>query len=192
MSIEHVLEYTKVDFIKDRIIGADLKEKKLYSETAQYYFDYLIIGVGSEPAYFNIEGMENHSFPLWSLVDAKRIQKHITHMFELAVKEGDPNRRREMLTFVVGGGGFTGVEIMGELIVWVRNLCRKYDIPRAEVRLVHVEGLPTYALFGSQADSQGRGLLKKEGRRGPYEFLYYRVTPNSLTIGRQRPSLQEP
>ena len=74
VSIEHVLEYTKVDFIKDRIIGADLKEKKLYSETAQYYFDYLIIGVGSEPAYFNIEGMENHSFPLWSLEDAKRIQ----------------------------------------------------------------------------------------------------------------------
>jgi NADH dehydrogenase len=45
VSIEHVLEYTKVDFIKDRIIGADLKEKKLYSETAQYYFDYLIIGI---------------------------------------------------------------------------------------------------------------------------------------------------
>ena len=98
VSIEHVLEYTKVDFIKDRIIGADLKEKKLYSEKAQYDFDYLIIGVGSEPAYFNIEGMEDYSLPLWSLEDARKIQRHINHMFQLAVEEEDPKRRSEMLT----------------------------------------------------------------------------------------------
>jgi NADH dehydrogenase len=184
VSIEHVLEYTKVDFIKDRIIGADLKEKKLYSETAQYYFDYLIIGVGSEPAYFNIEGMENHSFPLWSLEDAKRIQKHITHMFELAVKEGDPNRRREMLTFVVGGGGFTGVEIMGELIVWVRNLCRKYDIPRAEVRLVQVEGLPHLCPFlDPKLIAKVEGYLRKKGVEVLTNSFITGVTPNSLTIG---------
>ena len=88
-----------------------------------------------------------------------------------------------MLTFVVGGGGFTGVEIMGELIVWVRNLCRKYDIPRAEVRLVHVEGLPTYALLDPKLIAKVEGYLRKKGVEVLTNSFITGVTPNSLTIG---------
>ncbi|HZJ57840.1 MAG TPA: FAD-dependent oxidoreductase [Clostridia bacterium] len=184
ISIEHVLEYTKVDFVKDQIVGADLKAKKLFSDETQYDFDYLIIGIGSEPAYFNIEGMEDHSFPLWSLDDAKRIQRHITHMFELASHEEDADKKKEMLTFVVGGGGFTGVEMMGELIEWVKTLCKKYEIPREDVRLVQVEGLPHLCpILDSKLVTKVERYLQKKGVEVLTDSFITGVTPDSLTIG---------
>src|SRR5690554_5512587 len=76
VSIEHVLEYTKVQFVQDQIVRADLESQKLYSNDKEYDFDYLILGVGSEPAYFNIEGMKEHAFSLWSLSDAIKIHDH--------------------------------------------------------------------------------------------------------------------
>jgi NADH dehydrogenase len=143
VSIEHVLQYTKVKFVQDKIVGADLKEKRLYSDKKTYNFDYLITGFGSEPANFGIPGIEENAFTLWSLDDAKKVHNHILKMFQQASLEEDPKRRAELLTFAVGGGGFTGVELVGELIEWTRALCRQYKIDRREVRLLLVEALPT-------------------------------------------------
>ncbi|HPT79095.1 MAG TPA: FAD-dependent oxidoreductase [Candidatus Atribacteria bacterium] len=143
VSIEHVLQYTKVKFVQDKIIKADLKEKKLYSDKAEYAFDYLITGVGSEPAYFGIPGIQENAFTLWSLEDAKKIHDHVENMFKLASKEEDEDKRKELLTFAVGGGGFTGIETMGELMEWTKTLCRQYNVARHEVRLIVVEALPT-------------------------------------------------
>ena len=143
ISIEHALQYTNVKFVQDRIIRADLKERKLFSETKTYSFDYLIAGFGSEPAYFGIPGIEEHAFTLWSLDDAGKIHRHILDMFREASEEKDPGRRGELLTFAIGGGGFTGVELMGELLEWTRALCRQYGIDRREVKLMIVEALPT-------------------------------------------------
>lgn len=143
VSIEHVLQFTKVKFVHDKIQKADLKNKKLFSATQEYSFDYLILAAGSQPAYFGITGMEEYAFTLWSLEDAIKIHDHIVRMFQLASREQDPDKRKEMLTFVVGGGGFTGVEMMGELMEWTGTLCHEYGIPRDEVRLAVVEALPT-------------------------------------------------
>jgi NADH dehydrogenase len=143
VSIAHALQYTKAKFVQDKIVKADLKEKKLFSETSTYPFDYLITGFGSEPAYFGIPGIEENAFTLWSLDDAKIIHDHILKMFQLASRENDAKKRSELLTFAVGGGGFTGVELMGELIEWTRELCHEYNINRTEVKLLIVEALPT-------------------------------------------------
>jgi len=142
VSIHHVLEYTKVNFIQDRIIKADLAEKKLYSANQEYSFDYLVLAVGSEPAYFGIDGMQQHGFCLWTFDDAVRIRKHIISMFEMASKEKNPDIRKELLTFVIGGGGFTGIEMVGELIQWTRYMAHDYEIKKNEVQLVVVEALP--------------------------------------------------
>jgi NADH dehydrogenase len=143
VSIQHALQYTKVEFVQDQITGADLEQKKLYSEKREYAFDYLIAGFGSEPAYFGIPGIQENALTLWSLDDAKAVHNHIVEMFQNASKEKDAGKRKEMLTFAVGGGGFTGVELVGELIEWTPALCREYGIQRSEVRLLILEALPT-------------------------------------------------
>ena len=90
--------------------------------------------------------MEEHSLPLWSLADASKIYSHIVNTFKRAAVEQDADKRKELLTFVVGGGGLTGIEMMGELMEWMPSLCRQYDIPREEVRLILIELNPVYAL----------------------------------------------
>ena len=183
VSIEHVLEYTKVKFVQDQIVRADLENRKLYSNDKEYDFDYLILGIGSEPTYFNIEGMEEHAFSLWSLSDAIKIHDHIINMFEQAAQEKDPQKRKEILTFVVGGGGFTGVELMGELIEWTNTLCKKYDIPKEEIRLIQVEALPTLVpILDKKLIAKVEKYLKKKGVEVLTDSPITAVSPNTLTI----------
>lgn len=187
VSIEHVLEYTKVKFVQDQIVRADLENRKLYSNDKEYDFDYLILGIGSEPAYFNIEGMEEHAFPLWSLSDAIRIHDHIINMFEQAAEEKDAEKRKEILTFVVGGGGFTGVEMMGELIEWTNTLRKKYDIPKEDIRLIQVEALSTLVpILDKKLIAKVEKYLKKKGVEVLTNSPITAVSPNSLTINNDK------
>ncbi|MBZ4665283.1 NAD(P)/FAD-dependent oxidoreductase [Mahella sp.] len=140
--IEHVLEHTKVRFAQDTIKKVDVDNHKLISDQAEYPFDYLIVACGSQPTYFGIPGMKENALTLWSLDDAKKIHQHVLDVFEQAAKEKDPAKRKELLTFVVGGGGFTGVEMMGELRQWTETLCKQYGIPKEERTLIIVEALP--------------------------------------------------
>ncbi|KXG77056.1 NAD(P)/FAD-dependent oxidoreductase [Thermotalea metallivorans] len=139
--LKDIFQYTKVHVIQDEIQSIDFESQTLISDNNAYPYDYLIIGCGSEPAYFGIEGMEENAFTLWSLEDAKKINRHIRTMFQLASQEKNFEKRKEYLTFVVGGGGFTGIEMVGELIQWRDVLCKEYNISRNEVRLIVVEAM---------------------------------------------------
>lgn len=141
ISLKEIFDGSKVEFIQDRIESVDFDKRLLKGQDIDYRYDYLIIGTGSEPTYFGIPGMEEYSFPLWSLDDAKTIKAHIRSMFIAAAKETDPQKRAAMLTFVVGGGGFTGIEMMGELGEWVGTLTKIYNVDRDEVNLIIVEAL---------------------------------------------------
>ncbi len=141
VSIEQVFENTKVNIIKDRITGFDLENNQISSENQVYNYDHLILGIGSEPTYYNIPGMEHNSFTLWSQEDALTLREHIRNMFKLAANESDLEKRKKMLTFVIGGGGFTGIETAGELGEWFDDLCLTYDISKSEINLIVVEAL---------------------------------------------------
>lgn len=76
--------------------------------------------------------MEAHGLTLWSLEDARRIHHHILHMFRQASRERNPEKRQAYLSFVIGRGGFTGIEKVGELIQWVDVFCKEYEMDRKE------------------------------------------------------------
>ncbi|MGM0446576.1 MAG: NAD(P)/FAD-dependent oxidoreductase, partial [Bacillota bacterium] len=100
VSIEQVFENTKVNIIKDKITGFDLENNQISSENQVYNYDHLVLGIGSEPTYYNIPGMEHNSFTLWSQEDAITLREHIRNMFKLAANESDLEKRKKMLTFV--------------------------------------------------------------------------------------------
>lgn len=141
ISLEQLFENTKVKIVKDKIIDFDLENNKISSSSQEYPYDHLILGVGSEPTFYNIPGMEHNSFTLWSEDDAVTLREHIRNMFKLAANENNLEKRKKMLTFVIGGGGFTGIETAGELAEWFDDLCLTYDISRSEVNLIVVEAL---------------------------------------------------
>lgn len=140
--LKSIFKYTGVNLVMDEIRDFDLDNNTLRSEKNAYQYDYLILAMGSCPNFCGIPGLEEHAFTLWSFDDAVRIREHIKKAFILAEQEKDPEKRKRLLTFVVAGAGFTGVEMIGELAIWSRSLCKEHNIPREDVRLVIVDMMP--------------------------------------------------
>ncbi|MGH7716135.1 MAG: NAD(P)/FAD-dependent oxidoreductase, partial [Vulcanimicrobiaceae bacterium] len=84
-----------------------------------------------------------HSYPFKRLEDAESLRNHIVETLELADIETDPQLRRRLLTYVIVGGGYTGVEVAGELVDFFRGALRFYRrLEFADVEVTLVEGGP--------------------------------------------------
>jgi NADH dehydrogenase len=70
-----------------------------------------------------------------------RIRHHINDIFEKAIAEQNPEKRKAMFTFVVAGAGFTGIEMAGELIEWRDVMCEKWLVDKSEIRIIVVEAM---------------------------------------------------
>lgn len=131
----------RVDVVVDNITEFDFDNKKLKSNTNTYSYDYLIMGMGNEPNFFGIEGAKENSHTLWSYEDAIHLREHIESMFQKASTEKNEKERRKLLTFAVCGGGFTGVEMVGELGEAKIHLAKKYNIDLKEVTIYNIEAM---------------------------------------------------
>lgn len=104
-------------------------------------YDYLVLALGGVPNFYNIPGVEEFAFPLYSLEDAVRIRDHVSRAFEIADHIEDPEIRKRLLTFMVAGAGPTGIELITELHDWIfHTLAGTFEnIKEGEPRLVLVE-----------------------------------------------------
>ena len=141
VSYERIFSGRKVNVVTDFITDIDFEKRTLISDKTEYGYDYLILSTGGAPEFFDIEGVQENSFSLWSLEDAMRIREHFEERFRLAAKEPNPELKKQMLSFVVAGAGFTGIELMGEFAERRDILCEKYHIPISDVTMVIVEAL---------------------------------------------------
>jgi NADH dehydrogenase len=90
------------------------------------HYDHLVIGLGTLLDYSKVPGMQEHAIPFKYLGDALRLRNQLVHVLEEADIETDFEERRKLLTFVVAGGGFSGVECIAELNDFVRDAARAY------------------------------------------------------------------
>lgn len=142
IELKKIFAGQKVEVILDDIQKIDLEGQQLVSQKATYDYDYLVVGTGSKPTFFGIPGAQENSFTLWSFEDAVRLKHQIRTMFSEAAKETDPVIRRNKLSFVVVGAGFTGVELVGEMAEFRDELCKEFYIDRKDVRLVVADMAP--------------------------------------------------
>jgi NADH dehydrogenase len=102
-------------------------------------FDHLVLALGSITQFHGLPGVAENAFPMKSLSDAMSFRNHIIDVFEHADMQSEPATREAMLTFVVAGGGFAGVETAAELRDFAHTVRRYYPNVRAEeVRVVLV------------------------------------------------------
>jgi NADH dehydrogenase len=134
---------SRVKVILDSVSSIDFEKKELKSESRVYQYDYLVLGSGAEPAFYNTPGVEENSFTLWSYDDAMRLRFHLDDIFEKALGEQNRVKRQRMLSFVVAGAGFTGIEMAGELMEWRDEMCAKWLVSPSEVKISVVDMLPS-------------------------------------------------
>jgi NADH:ubiquinone reductase (H+-translocating) len=111
----------------------------LHEHTLKY--DYLVIALGSENNFFGNSDIEENAFTLKTINDAIVLRNHIIKILEQAnLEQDDHDLRKSLLTFVIVGGGFSGVETVGSVNDFVRDTIKEYypDIYMSDVRVILV------------------------------------------------------
>ncbi len=132
-----------VRFRTEEVTGIDLEARcvetvaPVTGREHRLPYDHLVLALGNVINLQRLPGVAQHGKTIKTLGDALAIRNHVLRMLEAADIETDPAVRREMLTFVVAGGGFSGVEMVGELNDLVREASVHYPSITAEaVRVV--------------------------------------------------------
>jgi NADH dehydrogenase len=136
-------------------------------DSKSYQGDFLVLAAGSQANFFNTQGAEQHSFPLYSLEEAERLRSRVLAVFEDA--DRDPGLvDKGALNFVVIGGGPTGTELAGALADMINlTLPREYPdlaVKRARVYLVE-HGSALLAPFSAEAHEYAARALQRKGVR---------------------------
>lgn len=162
-------------FLLAEISGIDLTEKCVLTDAGVIPYDYLVIATGSRTNFFGMESVATHAFDLKQLDQAEDLRNHILLMFERASREPDPQLRTALLTFVIVGGGPTGVEFSGalrELIVYVLSQDHS-AISAADTRIVLIEA--TDSLLTAMPMNLRQYAHRKLGSMGIEVLLETRV-----------------
>ena len=113
-------------------------------ESKQIVLDYddLVLALGSVTDLSRFRGLQEHGLQTKTIGDFVYLRNHLIDMLETAAVEADPEERRRLLTFVVAGAGFAGIEIASEANEFIRSSLRFYpSIDAAEVRVIEVDVL---------------------------------------------------
>jgi NADH dehydrogenase len=125
------------DFRMVEVTRVDVAAKRLETSAGPIAYDFLVLAPGGETNFFGLESMQRHGLGLKDIPDAVAIRNHVLTCFEQAMLEPDAERRRALLTFIVVGGGPTGVEMAGALSELIRLVLVK-DYPRLNIKDVRI------------------------------------------------------
>jgi NADH dehydrogenase len=125
------------DFRMVDVTRVDFAAKRLETSAGPMSYDFLVLAPGGQTNFFGLESMQQHGLGLKDIPDAIAIRNHVLTCFEHAMLEPDAERRRALLTFIVVGGGPTGVEMAGALSELIRLVLVK-DYPRLNIKDVRI------------------------------------------------------
>ena len=107
------------------------------------HYDFLIVALGSETNFFGMSDLEKNAFQMKTLNDAVMVRNRIIDMLEQAENETNPILKKSLLTFVIVGGGFAGIETAGEIMDLLLDVRKYYpNIKREHIRVIVLEALP--------------------------------------------------
>lgn len=133
-------------FVLSEVTGVNFDARQVSTQNnGPMTYDYLILAAGAVTSFFGVKGVERHAFELKGLSDVVEIRNHILNIFERAPRQADPTKRAALLTFVVVGGGPTGIEFTGALAELIHQVMVKDypDIRPEEVKIVLLEATET-------------------------------------------------
>ena len=161
------------------VTGVDKAQKCVFvsdadRQNASIFYDHLILATGASHSYFGHNEFAEYAPGLKSLADAEAARNKILQAFELAEAEEDPSRHRDLLTFVLVGGGPTGVEMAGALAVLVRTTL-KSDFRRIDPASARIVLVDTAHVLGTFPESLSRAAKQRLEKLGVEVRLGHRV-----------------
>lgn len=149
-------------------------------------YDYLVIALGVVTDFRNSPGgLQEHALAFKNLSDAMSIRNQLIDVLETAALECDPELRKELLTFVVGGGGFSGVEAIAEIHDFMRKSIKKYPtLESMQVRsvLVHNKERLVYRELSPSLGEYAASILQKRGVEILFNKKLISATPNEAIL----------
>jgi NADH dehydrogenase len=145
VALRRVLRRQKnVSVVLAEAVGVDVRQKRVLLRDGTIDYDYLIVATGATHSYFGHAEWSAFAPGLKSLPDAIEIRRRVLLAYEAAEREMDPARRTALLTFVIVGGGPTGVEMAGALAEIARHVLQRdfRNIDPASARVVLIEAGP--------------------------------------------------
>ena len=164
----------------------DLADRCLVLDRDEIRYDALILAVGASHSYFGHEDWEQYAPGLKSLEDALEIRRRVLLAYELAEREHDAAEREALLTFVVVGGGPTGVELAGALAeIARRTIARDFrSIDPTAARVLLLEGGPrVLAAFPEPLSRRAQESLERIGVEVRTRSVVTQVTADAVWLG---------
>ena len=155
-----------VEVVLAEVKSIDVEARKIILDDGEVPYDHLIVATGSTHAYFGRDDWEKFAPGLKSIDDATSIRRRVLLAYEAAEREDDPARRQAWLTFVIVGGGPTGVEMAGSLAEISRHVLsrdfRRFDPREARILLVEA-GDRILAAFPEDLSAKAQKSLESLG-----------------------------
>jgi NADH:ubiquinone reductase (H+-translocating) len=177
---------SNVHVIQGDVERIDTQSRSVHSDAGVYRYDYLVLATGAQHAYFGQEHWEEHAPGLKTLEQATEVRRRVLSAFERAECEPDSERRRALLTFVVVGGGPTGVELAGAIGEMSRfTLARDFrNIDPKLTRIVLLEaGARILPSFDPSLASRATRELERLGVQVWTHSRVTGITPRGVRVG---------
>ncbi|MBP9840947.1 MAG: FAD-dependent oxidoreductase [Simkaniaceae bacterium] len=185
-------------FVRD-IEFIDLKNKEIhlspeFSHTPTLVpYDELIFALGNVTDFRGNSGLHEHALPFKNLADALIIRNRVMSAIECAANQTEPGIREQLLTFVVGGGGFSGTEVCAEINDFAKTLCKDYpQIKQGDLRvvLIHSKDRLMERELSESLGTYAGTLLAKRGVEIKFKSHLVGATPEEaiLESGERIPS----
>ena len=174
----------RVTFLQDELTSADLLARTVTLASGQILrADHLVFALGSTTNFRKVEGAEGNSFTMKTLDDARRVRTLAQRNVELAAAESDPVERKRLLSFVVAGGGYTGVETIAALNDLVRDTAEAHGTPLDQLEVTLIE--PENRIMAEMPESlaaYAEAQMQKDGIRVHKGAGVKSVTADQLTL----------
>jgi NADH dehydrogenase len=187
--IRSLLNATNLRVIKAAAHSIDVTRRVVVTDIGDVAYDYLILACGAQHSYFGHEEWEPFAPGLKNLPQATEVRRRVLEAFEEAERESDPQRRRSFLTFVVVGGGPTGVELAGAIGEMSRYTLAKdfRSIDPRQTRVILVEAGPRILpAFDSRLAARAMRDLESLGVQVWTGAAVTNVTAEGVSIGTEQ------
>ncbi len=208
--LSKLFQNKNVEIVNDSVSGIDLMGKKVKVESGEeIQFDYLVVALGSVTNFFGNKKLEDASLPLKNVSDALNIRDNIDELFLKKKPE-------ETIKIVVGGGGFTGCELAGELVNYLKDLSKlhEHSLEKLEVSIVEAapnlingankwfqeEALKRFNKLGVKVhlnskivDVVGQDLVLESGEKVGFDIVIWTagIKPNPVTSATNNAKLEK-